>query len=42
MVAITLLGGSILMSVAVVGEYLRRILAEVSYGQQYLVDKAEL
>lgn len=42
MVAITLLGGSILMSVAIVGEYLRRILTEVSYGQQYLVDKAEL
>jgi len=42
MVAIALLGGSILMSVAIIGEYLRRILTEISYGQQYLVDKAEL
>ncbi|WP_048151686.1 glycosyltransferase family 2 protein [Methanolacinia paynteri] len=36
-VAITLLGGLTLLSIAVIGEYLRRILTEVSYGQQYVI-----
>ncbi|HOO54503.1 MAG TPA: glycosyltransferase family 2 protein [Methanothrix sp.] len=42
MVAITLLGGIILMSVAIIGEYLRRILAEISYDQPYLIGEMEL
>jgi len=37
MVAITLLGGIILLSLGIIGEYLRRILTEVSYGQQYAI-----
>jgi glycosyltransferase involved in cell wall biosynthesis len=39
MVAITFLGGAILMGIGVIGEYLRRILAEVSHGQQYVIDE---
>lgn len=42
MVVITFLGGSIMMSMGVVGEYLRRILAETSYGQQYAIGEMEL
>lgn len=42
MVAITLLGGIILMSVAIIGEYLRRILAEISYEQPYLIGEMEM
>ena len=42
MVAITFLGGFIMMSMGVVGEYLRRILAETSYGQQYAIGEMEL
>lgn len=42
MVAITLLGGMILMSVAIIGEYLRRILAEISYEQPYIIDEMEM
>lgn len=42
MVAITLIGGAILMSMGVIGEYLRRILAETSYGQQYVIGDMEL
>lgn len=37
MVALTFLGGMILFSIAIIGEYLRRILTEVSYGQQYVI-----
>jgi len=42
MVALTFLGGMILFSIAIIGEYLRRILTEVSYGQQYVIDRMEL
>lgn len=42
MVAITFLGGMILFSIAIIGEYLRRILTEVSYGQQYVIGEMEL
>ena len=38
-VAITLLGGIILLSLGIIGEYLRRILTEVSYGQQYAINE---
>ena len=37
MVAICFIGGSILISMGIVGEYLRRILVETSYGQQYVI-----
>jgi glycosyltransferase involved in cell wall biosynthesis len=42
MVALTFLGGMILFSIAIIGEYLRRILTEVSYGQQYVIGKMEI
>lgn len=42
MVAISFLGGVLLMSMGVIGEYLRRILAEISYGQQYVIGEMEL
>ncbi|ABD42807.1 glycosyl transferase, family 2 [Methanospirillum hungatei JF-1] len=42
MVALSFLGGTILFSIAIIGEYLRRILMEVSYGQQYVIDEIEL
>ena len=42
MVALTFLGGLILFSIAIIGEYLRRILTEVSYGQQYVIGEMEL
>jgi polyisoprenyl-phosphate glycosyltransferase len=42
MVAITFLGGTILLSLAIVGEYLRRILTEVSHGQQYVIGEMEI
>jgi len=42
MVAICFIGGSILMSMGVIGEYLRRIIAETSYGQQYVIGEMEL
>jgi polyisoprenyl-phosphate glycosyltransferase len=41
-VSITLLNGIILMSVAIIGEYLRRILTETSYGQQYAIGETEI
>jgi polyisoprenyl-phosphate glycosyltransferase len=41
MVAITFLGGAQLMSIGIIGEYLRRILAETSYGQQYVIGEME-
>ncbi len=37
MVAVTLLSGSILIAIGVIGEYLRRILREMSYGKQYII-----
>ncbi len=42
MVAVTFLGGAQLMSIGIIGEYLRRILAETSYGQQYVIGEMEL
>jgi glycosyltransferase involved in cell wall biosynthesis len=42
MVAISILGGLILMSIAVVGEYVRRILTEITYTQPYLIEEMEL
>ena len=42
MVTLTLLGGLILMSVAFIGEYLRRILVELTFSQPYIVDEMEL
>jgi polyisoprenyl-phosphate glycosyltransferase len=42
MVAVSFLGGAILMSMGIIGEYLRRILAETSYGQQYVIGEMEL
>lgn len=40
MVATTFLGGATLMSLGIIGEYLRRILSEVSYEQQFVVGEA--
>jgi len=42
MVAITFLGGAILMAIGIIGEYLRRILAEVSYEKQYVIGEMDL
>ena len=42
MVAITFLGGAILMGMGVIGEYLRRILAEISYEKQYVIGEMDL
>jgi polyisoprenyl-phosphate glycosyltransferase len=42
MVAIAFLGGTILLGMGIIGEYLRRILAEVSHGQQYVIEEMEL
>jgi len=42
MVAICFIGGAILMSMGIIGEYLRRILAETSHGQQYVIGEMEL
>jgi glycosyltransferase involved in cell wall biosynthesis len=41
MVALTFIGGTILFSIAIIGEYLRRILTEVSYGQQYVIGEMQ-
>lgn len=41
MITITFTGGMILFSIAILGEYLRRILTEVSYGQQYFINEME-
>lgn len=42
MVAMTFLGGTILMAITVLGEYMRRILREISYGQQYIIGEKRL
>jgi glycosyltransferase involved in cell wall biosynthesis len=42
MVAISFLGGAILMAIGVMGEYLRRILAEISYEKQYVIGEMEV
>lgn len=41
MVTICFIGGAILMGMGIIGEYLRRILTEVSYGQQYVIEEME-
>lgn len=42
MVAIAFLGGAILMAMGIIGEYLRRILAEISYEKQYVIGEMDL
>jgi glycosyltransferase involved in cell wall biosynthesis len=42
MVATTFLGGAILMAIGIIGEYLRRILAEISYEQQYVIGEMDV
>ncbi len=42
MVATTLLGGLTLIAMSIVGEYLRRIIAEISYEQQYIIADKEM
>jgi glycosyltransferase involved in cell wall biosynthesis len=42
MVSLTFLGGLILFSMAIIGEYLRRILTEVSHGQKFVIADMEL
>jgi glycosyltransferase involved in cell wall biosynthesis len=42
MVAICFIGGAVLMSMGIIGEYLQRILAETSHGQQYVIGEMEL
>jgi glycosyltransferase involved in cell wall biosynthesis len=39
MVALSFIGGTILMGMGIIGEYLRRTLAEVSHGQQYVIEE---
>ncbi|MCJ7698135.1 MAG: glycosyltransferase family 2 protein [Thermoplasmata archaeon] len=41
MVAISFIGGTILIGMGIIGEYLRRILTEVSHGQQYVIGEME-
>ena len=42
MVAVTFLGGAILMAMGIIGEYLRRILAEISYEKQYVIGEMDV
>ncbi len=42
MVAITFLSGATLMAIGIIGEYLRRILAEISYEKQYVIGEMDL
>lgn len=42
MVAVTFLSGATLMAVGIIGEYLRRILAEISYEKQYVIGEMEV
>ena len=42
MVATTFLGGAILMAIGIIGEYLRRILAEISYEKQYVIGEMDI
>ncbi|WAI01202.1 glycosyltransferase family 2 protein [Methanogenium organophilum] len=42
MVAVSFLSGMILLSLGIIGEYLRRVLVEVSYGQQYVIGEKYL
>ena len=39
MVAITFIGGLLLLSMGIIGEYLKRILIETSYGHQYIIEE---
>lgn len=42
MVAVSFLGGAILIAIGVMGEYLRRILAEISYEKQYVIGEMDV
>jgi hypothetical protein len=42
MVAVTFLSGATLMAIGIIGEYLRRILAEISYEKQYVIGEMEV
>lgn len=42
MVAVTFLNGATLMAIGIIGEYLRRILAEISYEKQYVIGEMEV
>lgn len=42
MVAICFIGGAILTSMGIIGEYLQRIITETSHGQQYVISEMEL
>lgn len=42
MVAVSFLGGMILLSIAVVGEYTRRILTEITYSQPFIIGEMDL
>ena len=42
MVAITFLSGAILMAIGIIGEYLKRILKEISNEPQYIIEEKEL
>ena len=42
MVAVAFLGGAILMGMGIIGEYLRRILAEMSYEKQYVIGEMDI
>lgn len=41
-VSVTFFGGTIMMAITIVGEYLRRILTELSFGMPYVVEKIAL
>lgn len=42
MVAICFIGGAILTSMGIIGEYLQRIITETSHGQQYVIGEMEI
>jgi glycosyltransferase involved in cell wall biosynthesis len=42
MVTICFIGGAVLIGLGVIGEYLRRILVEVSHGNQYIIGEIEI
>lgn len=42
MVVLCFLGGSILMALGIIGEYLRRILAELSHERQFIIEEMEV
>jgi glycosyltransferase involved in cell wall biosynthesis len=42
MVTVTFIGGLLLMSTGIVGEYLRRILIEISYSEPYIIGEKDV